>query len=97
MTDDLTRLRSLAECDVTQSPDEAVKDLPQLAVTVMHLGSMEDWAELIDILGEDFLRQTLRESPHLMFTEKVWVYWNRRLNGWDTPVPPLPVGSRHLD
>jgi hypothetical protein len=96
MIDEITRLRRLAECDVTQTPEEAIGDVRALAVTVMHLGSMEEWQELVDVLGEPFLRWTLRESSTLLFTEKVWVYWHRRLNGFDTPVPPLPVGSCHL-
>lgn len=98
-TDETTlRLRRLAECDLTQSPDEAILDLRQLAVTVMHLGSIEDWAELSELLGEPFLRQALCESPALLFTEEVWVYWHMRLNGWDKPVPPCPRGlRRHRD
>ena len=97
MPNDFTRLCRLAECDLTQRPEDAVQDLRQLAVTVMHLGSLEDWAELVDILGEDFLRQTLRESPGLLFTEKVWDYWHLRLNPHGTPVPPCPRGlGRHL-
>ena len=91
--DEIPRLRRLAECDVTQTPDEAIKDVKQLAVTVMHLGSMEEWQELIDVLGEPYLRWTLRESPDLLFTEKVWKYWHRRLNGFHMPVPPLPKRS----
>jgi hypothetical protein len=94
MANDITRLRRLAECDLTQPPDLAVQDLKQLAVTVMHTGSMEDWMEISDILGEDFLRKTLREYPtNRLFAEKPWVYWNRRLFGWDAPVPPMPKRS----
>ena len=93
MNDEISRLRRLAECDVTQTPDEALKDVKQLAVTVMHLGSMEEWQELIDVLGEPYLRWTLRESSELLFTEKVWTYWHMRLNGCDTHVPPLPTRS----
>ena len=94
MANDITRLRRLAEkCDLSQPPGRAVQDLKQLAVTVMCLGRGEDVEELIAILGKDFLRRTLRESPAVLFREKDWYYWHRHLNGWDTPVPPMPKRS----
>ena len=94
MANDLTRLRRLArKCDLAQTPDQAVQDLRQLAVTVMNLGRWEDNEELIAILGDDFLRKTLRESPAVLFAEKPWYYWHRRLFGWDTPVPSMPKRS----
>jgi hypothetical protein len=89
MTDNTrTRLRRLAECDPVQTPEEAVKDLRELALTVMHVGSMENWLEVIDLMGVDYLRQILCESPPMI--EKAWVYWHRRLNGWYVTVPPWP-------
>jgi hypothetical protein len=94
MANDINRLRSLAEkYDLSQSPDEAIQDLKQLAVTVMNLGRWEDWEELIDLLGEGFLLRTLRESPAVLFTREAWKYWHRRLISWDTPVPPMPKRS----
>jgi hypothetical protein len=94
MANDINRLRSLAEkYDLSQSPDEAIQDLKQLAVTVMNLGRWEDWEELIDLLGEAFLLRTLRESPAVLFTREAWKYWHRRLISWDTPVPPMPKRS----
>jgi len=94
MANDITRLRRLAEkCDLSQPPGRAVQDLRQLAVTVMCLGRGEDVEELIAILGKDFLRRTLRESPAVLFREKDWYHWHRHLNGWDTPVPPMPKRS----
>jgi hypothetical protein len=91
MANDITRLRRIAKrLDPTQRPSEAVQDLKQLAVTIMNLGRWEDCEELIDILGEDFLRKTLRESPAVLFTEKPWYYWHQRLFGLYTPVPEMP-------
>jgi hypothetical protein len=95
MAFDIMRLRRLAECDPIQTPEEAVKDLRELAVTVMHVGSLEDCAELIDLMGVEFLRQALRDSPPIAFMEKAWVYWHRRLNGWYATVPPWPRGSEN--
>jgi hypothetical protein len=95
MANDLTRLRRLAaRVDLAQPPGRAVQDLKQLAVSVMCLGRGEDCDELIDILGIDFLRRTLRESPAVLFRERDWYFWHRHLNGWDTPVPPMPKRSR---
>ena len=94
MANDINRLRSLAEkYDLSQSPDEAIQDLKQLAVTVMNLGRWEDWEELIDLLGEPFLLRALRESPAVLFTREAYKYWHRRLISWDTPVPPMPKRS----
>jgi hypothetical protein len=94
MANDITRLRRLAaKVDLAQPPHQAVEDLKGLATSVMCLGRWEDNEELIDILGEDFLRRTLRESPAVLFAEKPWYYWHRRLWGWDTPVPPMPKRS----
>lgn len=94
MANDVTRLRRLAEkVDLIQGPDEAIEDLQRLAVNVMCLGLGEDCDELISILGVDFLRRTLRESPAILFREKDWYYWWRHLYGWDTPVPPMPKRS----
>lgn len=91
MANDIKRLRKLAKkYDLTQTPDQAVQDLKQLAVTVMCLGTGEDCDVISDILGKDFLRLTLRESPAVLFREKDWYFWHRHLNGWDTPVPPMP-------
>ena len=77
-----------------EKPDKTLEDLMQLAVFIMNLGSMEDWEELIAILGEDYLRRTLRESPAILFAEKAWFYWHRRLFGCDTKVPEMPKRSK---
>jgi hypothetical protein len=73
MANDVTRLRRLAQkVDLLQSRDEAIEDLQRLAVTVMCLGRGEDCDELVSILGKDFLRRTLRESPAILFRERDW-------------------------
>ena len=94
MAHDILRLTRLArKCDLAQTPEQAIQDLRQLAVTVMNLGRWEDWEELIDLLGEGFLLRTLRESPAVLFTRQAWKYWHRRLISWDVPVPPMPKRS----
>ncbi len=75
-----------------KTPEQAAADLPRLAAQVMELGLFEDAALLAARLGEEALRQVLRQAPAGVFSPRSWAYWHVRLGltrPGETP-PPLP-------
>jgi hypothetical protein len=56
------------------------------------MGTLEDIHELVEIVGEDALRQTLQNAEAGQFRPRSWSYWHYILNGLaDGALPPMPV------
>jgi len=90
MTD--PRLLALAKRHIWWlSPEEAIEYPKRVYAMVMDRGSLEDMQELISIVGEETLRQTLREADAGQFRPISWSYWQFRLNHlYGESLPPMP-------
>src|SRR5882757_6685888 len=90
-------LEELARQYVWWKPaEEAVLYPERIVAQVMDIGDYEDVQRVSDELGEDFLRQVLRQAEIGQFTPRSWAYWHYRL-GLAEPerVPPMP--GRRID
>jgi len=86
-------LADLAKRYVWWLPPEEALEYPQRVIaSIMDLGTFEDIHELITIVGEEALRQTLRNAEAGQFRPRSWSFWHYLLNGLaDDTLPPLPV------
>lgn len=58
---------------------------------VMNLGDYEDMCKLVEIAGDEELRDVLRQAEAGEFNERSWHYWHYRLRLAELEqVPPLP-------
>lgn len=75
-----------------KSPDEALRRPRRVVAQVMNLGDFDDARELAGVLGDDALREAIRDAEAGEFTARSWTYWHYRL-GLAEPekVPPLPA------
>jgi len=75
---------------------EAVLYPERIVAQVMDIGDYDDVQRVSDELGDDFLRQVLRQAEIGQFTPRSWAYWHYRL-GLAEPerVPPMP--GRRID
>ena len=88
-TDDL---RAIARKLLWWEPDDIVRTNPaRLACQVMAIGTWSDVVAARRLLGDDFLRESLRAAPAGLFDARSWNYWH--LVFGMTPVPPLPRRS----
>ena len=91
---DLEALRPLAKKYVWwETPDEALESPQRVIAQVMNLGTFEDVSLLANVVGEDALRQVLRDTEAGQFDDRSWHYWHFRLGltAPDREPPPLPV------
>ena len=73
-------------------PEEALEYPQRVIASIMDMGTFEDIHELIAIVGEEALRQTLRSAEAGQFRPRSWSFWHYLLNGLaDDTLPPLPV------
>jgi len=79
-----------------KSTEEAAVYPDRIVAQVMDIGDYNDVQRVSDELGEDFLRQVLRQAEIGQFTPRSWAYWHYRL-GLAEPerVPPMP--GRRID
>lgn len=91
----LTCLRRLAARYVWwKSPEQAMQFPDRVVAQVMNIGDWNDLAEMIDSIGEDYLREVLRHAEAGQLNERSWHYWHYRLGLAQygvLPVPPMPV------
>lgn len=74
------------------SPEEAWEYPQRVIARIMDMGTFEDIHELVGIVGEDALRQTLKEAEAGQFRPRSWSYWQYLLNGLaDATLPHIPV------
>lgn len=61
----------------------------------MNIGEYDDLLALIEIFGEETLREVVRHAEPGEFSARSWAYWHYRLVplAADAPIPPLPARS----
>ena len=74
-----------------KSSDEASADPQRVTAQVMNIGDYDDVQALATAVGDDYLRDVLRNAEAGQFDARSWAYWHYRL-GLAAPgaVPPLP-------
>ncbi|MGH8285408.1 MAG: hypothetical protein ACRETT_06540 [Steroidobacteraceae bacterium] len=73
-------------------PDEAVRDRHRVIAQVMNLGTLEDVEALRRLVGDEQLRQALREARAGEFSDRSWHYWHRVLSTSELhEVPAAPA------
>ena len=91
----LACLRRLAACYVWwKSPEEAMQFPDRVAALVMNLGDWKDVVEMVDAVGEEYLRSVLDHAEAGQLNERSWHYWHYRLGMAEygiRPVPPMPL------
>ena len=74
------------------APEEALEFPQRVIAIIMDMGTFEDIHELMGIVGEEALRQTLQDAEAGQFRPRSWSYWHYLLNGLaDDTLPPMPV------
>jgi hypothetical protein len=74
------------------SPEEALEYPQRVIARIMDMGTFEDIHELVGIVGEDALRQALKDAEAGQFRPRSWSYWQYLLNGLaDATLPHIPV------
>ena len=73
------------------TPEEALARPERIIAQVMNLGDYADVQALAALVGDEVLRDVLRQASAGQFNERSWGYWHYRL-GLAEPdqVPPLP-------
>jgi len=77
-----------------KAPDEAMRFPDRVAAQVMNIGDWNDVIELVDVMGEDYLRNILQHAEAGQLNERSWHYWHYRLGLAEygvKPVPPMPA------
>ncbi len=70
-------------------PQESMEFPQQVYASVMNLGTYEDVQELVALVGESTLRETLAAAEAGQFRPQSWSYWQVCLNGLtDAQIPP---------
>ena len=74
------------------TPEEALEYPQRVVARIMDMGTLEDIHDLAEIVGEEVLRQALRDAEAGQFRARSWSYWHYLLNGLaDDTLPPMPV------
>ena len=74
-----------------ESPEKALQDRRRLIAQVMDIGTHADAETLRTALGDETLRQALRDARAGEFNRRSWHYWHLVLGLAEThAVPPLP-------
>ena len=82
-------LRDLARRYVWWLPPEEALERPALVLCqLMQLGTYEDVAAAVEVVGEDGLRDALLHAPPGVLDPRSWTYWHLRL--FRRPPPRLP-------
>jgi hypothetical protein len=93
---DPTELKPFAQKYVWwKTADEAVGMPERIAAQVMNIGDYDDVQALVQLVGDDYLREVLRNAEIGQFNARSWHYWHYRLRMAELgEVPPMP--SRRL-
>lgn len=74
-----------------KTPDEAQENPEQIMAQVMNLGDWDDACRLVHCVGQEALRQVIREAEVGMFNARSWHFWHYRLGLAELgSVPSLP-------
>lgn len=71
-----------------KAPEEALSDPIDFACRVMTLGTWDDIVLVRQELGDELLKQALRQPRPGIFDARSWRYWHLVFD--ITPEPPLP-------
>ena len=75
-----------------KSPEEAVSRPQHVLAQVMNIGDYQDVQALVAQVGDEVLREVLRQAEAGQFTKRSWAYWHYRLGmAAVDQVPDLPV------
>lgn len=75
-----------------KTPDEAVTMPARVIAQVMNIGDYSDIQLLVAQVGEEVLREVLKNAEAGQFNERSWAYWHYRLGLSSVDhVPVLPV------
>ncbi len=86
-------LKSLANKYIWwKTPDEAVAMPLRVIAQVMNIGNYADVQLLASLVGDEMLREVLRQAEAGWFNERSWAYWHYRLGlSVVDCIPALPV------
>jgi len=75
------------------SPDVAIEVPRRVVARVMDIGDYDDVLKLVNLTGDDYLREVLTHAEVGQFTPRSWHYWHYRLGLASRPdeVPPMPT------
>lgn len=75
-----------------ETPAEAVRYPMRVLAQVMNLGDYDDIQRMVEVFGDEALRDVIRHAEIGWLDERSWAYWHYRL-GMAEPeqVPPLPT------
>ena len=80
-----------------KSVAEALRYPDRIIAQVMNIGDYEDLLALIELFGEETLREVIRHAEAGEFNERSWAYWHYRLDlvplDSHASIPPLPIRS----
>ena len=76
-----------------KTPDEAMRYPRRVITQVMNMGDYGDVQTMVHAIGNEALKEALRNAEAGELSEKSWVYWHLRLGLCrpDGSSPPLPV------
>lgn len=86
-------LKSLAQKYIWwKTPEEAVSMPGRVIAQVMNIGDYADVQLLVSTVGDEALREVIRDAEPGQFNERSWTYWHYRLGLSDIDqVPALPT------
>ena len=74
-----------------KTPQEALQQPQRILAQVMALGEYTDAQTMVEVFGEDALRETLRQAEVGQFDARSWAYWHYRLRlAKPERLPPMP-------
>jgi hypothetical protein len=74
-----------------KTPNEALQRPRRILAQVMNIGDFEDMQQLAETVGDEALRDVLRNAEAGEFNARSWHYWHYRLGMAKLEqVPPLP-------
>ncbi len=74
-----------------KSPQAALQQPQRILAQVMALGEYTDAQTMVEVFGEDALRETLRQAEAGQFDARSWAYWHYRLRlAKPERLPPMP-------
>lgn len=74
-----------------KTPEEAVAMPERVIAQVMNIGDYDDVQVLADQVGDEVLRDVLKNAVIGQFNERSWIYWHYRLGLAEVDqVPPMP-------
>lgn len=85
-------LKKFAQKYIWWKTAEEAMVLPQyIAAQVMNIGEYQDVQSLVNVVGDDYLRQVVTQSEIGQFDKRSWCYWHYRLGlARLEEVPPMP-------